>query len=121
MKSRREHRAPQSARALEILAEARARRTARPDLVFSGRTGRPMADSSLVHALHRLGIDAMVHGFRSSFRSWAGECTDADYAVMELCLAHTVGNAVERAYTRSDLMDKRRALMAAWAEAISAA
>ena len=87
------------------------------------RRGSPLGESSLLHILRKADLAARttVHGFRSSFRSWAGECTDADHAVMELCLAHTVGNAVERAYARSDLMDKRRALMAAWAEAIGAA
>ena len=87
------------------------------------RRGSPLGESSLLHILRKTDLAARttVHGFRSSFRSWAGECTDADHAVMELCLAHTVGNAVERAYARSDLMDKRRALMVAWAEAIGAA
>ena len=76
----------------------------------------------VLHILRRAGLAGRttVHGFRSSFRSWAGECTDADHAVMEPCLAHTVGNAVERAYAGSDLMAKRRTLMAAWAEAIGA-
>ena len=84
------------------------------------RRGGPLGESSLLQILRKADLAARttVHGFRSSFRSWAGECTDADHAVMELCLAHTVGNAVERAYARSDLMDKRRALMGAWAEAI---
>ena len=86
------------------------------------RRASPLGESSLLHILRKADLAARttVHGFRSSFRSWAGECTDADHAVMELCLAHTVGNAVERTYARSDLMDKRRALMAAWAEAIGA-
>ena len=66
--------------------------------------------------LHTVGFGdrATVHGFRSSFRTWASECTETAHAVMELCLAHTVGNAVERAYARSDLLDKRRVLMAQW-------
>ena len=87
------------------------------------RRASPLGESSLLHILRKANLAGRttVHGFRSSFRSWAGECTDADHAVMELCLAHTVGNAVEWAYARSDLMDKRRALMAAWAEAIGAA
>ncbi|MDE0064543.1 MAG: integrase arm-type DNA-binding domain-containing protein [Gammaproteobacteria bacterium] len=86
------------------------------------RRCRPLGESSLLHILRKTGLAGRttVHGFRSAFRSWAGECTDADHAVMELCLAHTVGSAVERAYARSDLMDKRRTLLAAWAEAICA-
>ena len=57
---------------------------------------------------------AVPHGFRSSFRDWAAECTDAPWAVMEAALAHVVGNATEAAYFRSDLFDKRRELMEAW-------
>ena len=59
---------------------------------------------------------ATVHGFRSSFRVWASECTEADHAVMELSLAHAVGSAVEQAYARSDLVAKRRELMQRWAK-----
>ena len=57
---------------------------------------------------------ATVHGFRSSFRTWASERTSADHAVMELCLAHAVGSSVEQAYARSDLLAKRRILMCQW-------
>ena len=115
MKARRDHRVPLSARALEILAEARAVRTARTDLIFPGRTGKAMADSTLVHALHRIGIDATVHGFRSSFRDWASERTNAAHAVMEAALAHTIPNMAVAAYARSDLLEKRRELMNRWA------
>jgi hypothetical protein len=61
---------------------------------------------------------ATVHGFRSAFRDWASECTAASHAVMELSLAHRVGSAVEQAYARSDLLEQRRVLMAAWGEFI---
>ena len=92
--------------------------------VFSSpvRRGGRLGEFSLLHLLRKAGLAGRttMHGFRTSFRSWAGECTDADHAVMELCLAHTVGNAVERAYARSDFMAKRRALMAAWAETVAA-
>ena len=86
------------------------------------RRGGRLGESSLLCLLRQAGLAerTTVHGFRISFRSWAGECTDADHAVMEPCLAHTVGSAVEHAYARSDLMDKRRALMAAWAETVGA-
>ena len=57
---------------------------------------------------------ATVHGFRSSFRTWASECTNAAHAAMELCLAHAVGSAVEQAYARSDLLAKRRRLLEQW-------
>ena len=65
--------------------------------------------------LHQLGIDAVPHGFRSSFRDWAAERTDAPPEVCELALAHVNRDRVEAAYLRSDLFEKRRALMAAWA------
>ena len=61
-----------------------------------------------------LATRATVHGFRSSFRTWASERTNADHAVMELCLAHAVGTSVEQAYARSDLLGKRRRLMTSW-------
>ena len=67
------------------------------------RRGHPLGQSSLLHILRKADLAARttVHGLRRSFRSRSGECTDADHVVMELCLAHTVGNAVERAYARS--------------------
>ncbi len=63
-----------------------------------------------------LGIGAVPHGFRSSFRDWAAERTDAPHAVMEAALAHVVRNQVEAAYARSDLFERRRVLMEQWAE-----
>ena len=122
MKTGVAHAVPLSDAALRTLEAARALGGER--LVFPSpvRRGARLGESSLLYLLRKAGLAGRttVHGFRSSFRSWAGECTDADHAVMELCLAHTVGNAVERAYARSDLMDKRRALMAAWAETVAA-
>ena len=64
---------------------------------------------------NRLADRATVHGFRSSFRIWAEECTSASHAAMELALAHAVGSAVEQAYMRSDLLERRRTLMQQWA------
>jgi integrase len=61
-----------------------------------------------------MGLQATVHGFRSSFRDWAGDATSLARDHIEECLGHTVGNAVERAYRRSDALEKRRAIMAAW-------
>jgi integrase len=60
-----------------------------------------------------------VHGFRSTFRDWAGEVANAPREVAEMSLAHTVGSNVERAYARSDLLDKRRALMERWSNYIT--
>ena len=64
--------------------------------------------------LRRMGVDATVHGFRSSFRDWVAECTVVSYEVAEMALSHTIGSAVERAYRHGDLFDKRRQLMADW-------
>ena len=70
------------------------------------RQGKPMSDMTLTK---------LLRDFRSTFRDWAGTCTDAPEPVMELSLAHTVGNAVMRAYARSGLPEKRRRLMDEWA------
>lgn len=64
--------------------------------------------------MHELHVNAVPHGFRSSFRDWAAECTDAPSEVYELARAHVNSNRVEAAYRRSDLLDRRRELMADW-------
>ena len=93
------------------------------DLIFPSPTRplRPMSDMTLTKVLRDTGLAdrATVHGFPSSFRTWASEQTDAPHAVMELSLAQTVGTAVEQAYARSDLLARRRKLMQAWAEYLS--
>ena len=61
----------------------------------------------------------VVHGFRSSFRTWSEEQTNADFAVKEQALAHQVGSSLERAYTRTDLLAKRRVLMERWGEYVT--
>ena len=80
------------------------------------KRGRPLSDMSLTKLLRDNGLAgrATVHGFRTCFRTWASEKTNADHAVMELSLAHAVGSSVERAYARSDLLDKRGRLMEQW-------
>ena len=70
----------------------------------------------LTQLLRREKIDAVPHGFRSSFRDWAAEQSGAGWAVCESALAHSVGNSVEQAYMRSDLLEQRRGLMQAWAD-----
>jgi integrase len=114
MKGGREHRVPLSQRALEILA-------ARPragDFVFTMRGGRPLGDNALWSTLRRMGRSNVttVHGLRSSFRDWAAERTNFPGDVVEMALAHKITSSVEAAYRRGDLLDKRRRLMAAWAE-----
>ena len=114
MKMKREHRVPLSGRALEILASARSLGDGHR-LVFPNRLGNRIKDTFLSALLRSLDIDAVPHGFRSSFRDWAAEETDHPREVVEAALAHVVRNPVEAAYARSDLFDRRRLLMDDWA------
>ena len=113
MKAGIEHRVPLSKRCLELLEAAKDNRRGR--LVFPGPHGNPMGRARLNQLLQDLGIESTVHGFRSTFRDWASERTNTPHAVMEAALAHSIPNAAERAYARSDLFDKRRTLMERWA------
>ena len=114
MKAGREHRVPLCARAIEILERLAEGRT--NEFIFAGqRVGRPLSDMSMEMVLRRMGIgDATVHGFRSSFRDWAGNETHFQREVAEAALAHVVGDKAEQAYRRGDALEKRRALMDAW-------
>jgi len=113
-KTGREHRVPLSGSALEVLAVAR-RYSDGSTLVFPRETGGEIPRWMLSKLPARVGIDATVHGMRSSFRDWCGE-TGVAREVAEACLSHRVGNAAEQAYARSDLLERRRELMEAWAE-----
>ena len=123
MKTNTEHRVPLPGAALAVLKRAEVLRDG-SDLIFPSSTkpGTPMSDMTLTKVLRTTGLaeKATVHGFRSSFRDWAGECTHTAHAVMELSLAHAVGSSVEQAYARSDLLAKRRRLMEQWAAYITA-
>lgn len=89
-------------------------------LVFPGtKAGRPLSDMTLSKLVKELGFDADVHGFRTSFRTWAQEQTDFAREVAEFALAHVVGDAAERAYARSDLFEKRREMMDPWAACLA--
>lgn len=115
MKAGKEHRVPLTARAVEIL-QAR-QKLATGDLVFEGGVGgKPVSDTALTKALRLASPDksATLHGLRSMFRDWAGNETKHEREVAEAALAHTVGNAVEQAYRRSDALEKRRKLMKDW-------
>ena len=83
--------------------------------MFPSPTSCVLSDSTLAKLLRELGIAAVPHGFRSSFRDWAAERTDVPREVCELALAHVNGDCVEAAYRRADLFEPRRELMAAWA------
>ena len=112
MKGGREHRIPLSDAALALLRQMRGVRT--NDFVFPGRRGR-LTHKTMQLVLRRMGHGGTVHGFRSTFRDWAAEQTAFPAELAEMALAHSVGSAVEAAYRRSDLFDKRCKLMAAWA------
>ena len=115
MKAGREHRVPLVPRALAILDEAESLR--RGDYVFpSFRADKPLSNAAFDALMTRMGVSgATPHGFRSSFRDWAGEMTNHPREVAEAALAHAVGDAVELAYRRGDALTKRRALMNDWA------
>lgn len=116
MKNGREHRVPLSKAALTVLRKME-RIKHGPYIFQGGKADRARSKQSLRKLLLRLGrSDAtVVHGLRSSFRSWAAERTSYPREVAEMALAHTVGSQVERAYQRTDLFDKRRRLMDDWA------
>ena len=119
MKATREHRVPLSARALEVLREARELADG-SGLVFPSQRARAIHGGTVSKLMRELGIDAVPHGFRSSFRDWAAECTDVPREVCELALAHVNSDRVEAAYRRTDLFDRRRALMEQWSEFVAA-
>ena len=113
MKAKRDHRVPLSARALEILHAAR-ELSGGSGLVFPSAHGRALSDNTISKLLRDLGIEAVPHGFRSSFRDWAAECSDAPREVCELALAHVNSDRVEAAYRRTDLFERRQVLMEDW-------
>jgi integrase len=115
MKGGREHRIPLSDAALEALEAMRAVRMS--DFVFPGmREGQPVGPRTIQDLVKNIGGEITVHGFRSSFRDWAAERTSFPREVAEMALAHAIPSAVEAAYRRGDLFDKRRRLMEAWSE-----
>lgn len=115
MKARKEHRIPLSARAMELLTRQKEYSNGSP-FVFTGYNGISLDDTSMRKFLRGMGVPFTVHGFRTTFRTWAAEQTDFDFYAVEMCLAHSVGNAVTRAYLRGDALAKRRIIMDTWAE-----
>jgi integrase len=116
MKSGKEHRIPLTPRTMEI-----AKSRAAGEFLFPGRKPqKPMSNMAMLQLLERMGrTDITVHGFRTTFRTWAAERTNYPRELCEMALAHAVGNEVEQAYQRSDLFEKRRELMAAWADYVA--
>ncbi|MDX3900417.1 MAG: tyrosine-type recombinase/integrase [Sphingobium sp.] len=116
MKAKKDHRVPLSDRCLAILKEAAPFKQAKSDLIFPGtKENKPLSDMTLSKLMKELKIPAVPHGFRSSFRDWAGEQTHHAREVIEFALAHVIKDKAEAAYARSDLFEKRRALMDDWA------
>ena len=113
-KGNREHRVPLARRALEILEEVRALEGGSP-LVFPRVGGKPIGSTAMSELLRALGIAAVPHGFRSSFRDWVAEETNHPREVAEAALAHKVRNPIKAAYRRTDLFERRRRLMDDWA------
>jgi len=83
--------------------------------VFPAIRGGQLSDMTISAVTRRMGVDAVPHGFRSTFRDWVSETTAYSHEVAEMALAHTITNTVERAYRRGDLLEKRRRLMDDWA------
>ena len=115
MKGSKEHRVPLTGEMLAILEPLKALAS---DFVFEGqKRHKPLSNMSMLMLLRRMGRDAFtVHGFRSSFRDWASEAANAPRELAEAALAHQVGSDVERAYARSDLIERRRELMEQWTD-----
>ena len=120
MKTGKEHRVPLSDRSVELL-EALPRES---EFVFmGGRAGKPLSNMAMLELIRGMkpGSGYVPHGFRSTFRDWAAECSSHPDYVVEMALAHTISSKVERAYRRGDLFDKRGRLMADWADYCAAA
>jgi integrase len=123
MKARRPHRVPLTADALSVLETMRGLDA---DLVFpsaqrsSDGKAKVMGDMAFAALMKRMKVEGITtHGFRSTFRDWCSESARADFELAEAALAHSVGNTTVRAYARSDLFERRRALMDAWGRFVS--
>jgi integrase len=133
MKSGKTHRVPLSDAALAVLAKVQPLMKSADDFVFPGwRRGRPLSDRAISEVVRRMnewgnhgepprwrdaeGRAVVPHGFRSTFRDWAGETRLEGREVVERALAHWIGNTTETAYARSDLLERRRSLMQAWGD-----
>lgn len=117
MKAGRQHRVPLSARALELLDEARGIQDG-SGLVFPSINGRALSQSTLSKLLREIGVQSVPHGFRTSFRVWCGE-TGVPREVAEAALAHVVRDKVEAAYARGDLLERRRQVMEEWSHYVT--
>ncbi|WP_395453673.1 tyrosine-type recombinase/integrase [Acidovorax delafieldii] len=115
MKAKREHRVPLSRQAVELLRVQEARREELVEHVFPSNRKGPLSDMAFTTLMRRHKLGAVPHGFRSTFRDWAGEMTHHPRDAVELCLAHTIDTKTEAAYRRGDMLDKRAVIVQAWA------
>lgn len=116
MKAGKEHRVPLSKQAVVLLKRLKKTSDGKGYIFPGERKGKPLSNMAMAMFLKRLKVQITVHGFRSSFRDWAGDATSFPREVAEAALAHSVGNAVEAAYRRSDALERRRKMMQAWAD-----
>jgi integrase len=117
MKAQAQHEVPLSDAAMAVLVGVKEDGLKPPDFVLPAPRGGSLSDMALSQLLKRMEHGHItVHGFRSTFRDWAGETTQFEREEVEMALAHTVASSVERAYRRGRSLEKRRELMAAWAE-----
>jgi integrase len=105
---------PLSDAALRLLADQMDHRGKSP-YIFAGRPRAPLSNMSMSMLLRRMGESVTVHGFRTSFRTWCSDVAHVEFEVAESALSHLVGNAVSRSYNRTDLLERRRPVMSAWA------
>ena len=113
MKAGSVHRIPLYAEAIKLLKELP--RLAGTELLFPGSKGQELFDTAMTYVMRRMKVTAVPHGFRSTFRDWAGEKTNYPRELAEQALAHTLENKVEAAYRRGDALEKRRQMMQEWA------
>ena len=110
----RRHVVPLSRQALHILEEQAASGSA-SEYIFVARKGKHLSENTITNLLERVGAGSTAHGLRSAFGGWTDD-TGEDHRLAEMCLAHTVKNAVEAAYYRTDILDRRRELLQRWAD-----
>lgn len=111
-KTDKEHIVPLTKQALDLLEKLP--RFKDVNFIFSAPRGGPLSDMSVSAVLRRMKIEAVPHGFRATFRTWAEEQTNFPAAVAEKCLGHALADGVQKAYRRGELLEKRRLLMTAW-------
>jgi integrase len=117
MKAGREHVVPLSQAAMHLFERMKAHRRGDSDHVFPGSArAKPLSDMTLTKVLRDMGVDAVPHGFRSTFRDWVAEQTNWPSDLAEAALAHVVADKTVAAYQRGSMLEKRRELMAAWAD-----